>query len=402
VITGFDEQGMPVYNEYHLCMDPEERLFINGQWQEGIVPEAGVPASDKEQIKRFAALVAGFKTAVGSDGKDAFTIPAAQSSTDEAYTRLDKIPFRQYLHEQGFSSTYLLWYLEYGCKDDYGCNLDTASAWAGLHYFSSRKGRGTNTGTAGVLTWPEGNGFLMEHLKGTADASQIRSGQLVYSIATTDAGVEVKVYDVAKKESYLVHARKVLMATPQYVNKHLLAGITDAERQAAVGAFQYAPWVIANITVSRMPSQAGFPLCWDNVLYGTASVGYVNANHQHLANTSSKVLTFYLPLVNEAPDVARKKAQATRYEHWLEIIVAELERAHPGITPCIEHADLWVWGHGMIAPRPGFVWGKQKQLAAMPIGNKIFFAHSDLSGISIFEEAFYQGIRAAKEIMQNT
>jgi hypothetical protein len=56
----------------------------------------------------------------------------------------------------------------------------------------------------------------------------------------------------------------------------------------------------------------------------------------------------------------------------------------------------------MIAPRPGFVWGKQKQLAAMPIGNKIFFAHSDLSGISIFEEAFYQGIRAAKEIMQNT
>ena len=43
VITAFDASGLPVYNEYYLCMDPEERLFINGLWQEGIVPEAGVP-----------------------------------------------------------------------------------------------------------------------------------------------------------------------------------------------------------------------------------------------------------------------------------------------------------------------------------------------------------------------
>jgi hypothetical protein len=53
----------------------------------------------------------------------------------------------------------------------------------------------------------------------------------------------------------------------------------------------------------------------------------------------------------------------------------------------------------MIAPTPGFVWGTERQRAAQPIADRVFFAHSDLSGVSIFEEAFYQGIRAAKEVL---
>ena len=401
VITGFDDTGVPVYNEYYLCMDPEERLFINGMWQDGIVPEAGVPVADKEQYRRFASMINEFKIAVGTDGKDEFAIPLDHSSADEQYRKLDKITFGQYVRDLGFTSKSLLWYLEYGCKDDYGCNLETTSAWAGIHYFASRKGRGSNTGAAGVLTWPEGNGFLMENLKKQSDNGDIFSSQLAYKIQEHESGTEVYVYDVNRKESYTVLAKKVLMASPQYVNKHLLGGLGSAIREKAVADFHYAPWVIANITLSKMPRQRGFPLCWDNVIYGTASVGYVDANHQGLVNSIKRVITFYLPLVNEQPDVARRKALATKYEHWLEIITAELEHAHPGITECIEHADVWVWGHGMIAPCPGFVWGESRRVAAAPIANKVFFAHSDLCGISIFEEAFYQGIRAAKEIIQS-
>jgi hypothetical protein len=29
----------------------------------------------------------------------------------------------------------------------------------------------------------------------------------------------------------------------------------------------------------------------------------------------------------------------------------------------------------------------------------LFFAHTDLSGVSIFEEAFHQGIRAANQVL---
>jgi hypothetical protein len=36
---------------------------------------------------------------------------------------------------------------------------------------------------------------------------------------------------------------------------------------------------------------------------------------------------------------------------------------------------------------------------AKSIGGKVYFAHSDLSGISIFEEAFYQGLDAVDQLI---
>jgi hypothetical protein len=53
----------------------------------------------------------------------------------------------------------------------------------------------------------------------------------------------------------------------------------------------------------------------------------------------------------------------------------------------------------MIRPRPGFLWGGPRLREAQPFGN-IHFAHSDLSGIALFEEAFHHGIRAAEEVLR--
>jgi hypothetical protein len=53
----------------------------------------------------------------------------------------------------------------------------------------------------------------------------------------------------------------------------------------------------------------------------------------------------------------------------------------------------------MISPRPDFIWSGAREKAIEPYRN-IHFAHTDLSGIALFEEAFYHGLRAAKEIVQ--
>src|SRR6195952_898957 len=66
VITGFNEHSLPVYNEYYLCFDPEERLLINGHWQEGLVPDFGVPAEERRQIVKFFALAEQLKKAKGN------------------------------------------------------------------------------------------------------------------------------------------------------------------------------------------------------------------------------------------------------------------------------------------------------------------------------------------------
>ena len=58
-----------------------------------------------------------------------------------------------------------------------------------------------------------------------------------------------------------------------------------------------------------------------------------------------------------------------------------------------------LWGHAMIRPVPGFAWGSARREAAAPRG-PIRFAHSDMSGLSLFEEAQYHGVRAAEAVMR--
>ncbi|GAB4040918.1 FAD-dependent oxidoreductase [Spirosoma gilvum] len=396
VITGYNDQKLPIYNDYFLCHDPEERLFINGLWQEGLVPDAGLPKEDKQQIARFFALVDRLKLARGTDGRDAFAIPLEQSSTDDQFRSLDTRSFASYLTQEGFTSPYLRWYLNYGCRDDYGATLENTSAWAGLHYFASRKGKAANANASSVLTWPQGNGFLADQLRDQAD-SPIRSNLLAYDLQYNQSGVTVRAYNALTNENLVLKANRVILATPQFISNRLLQKLAP-ERSASV-EFQYAPWLVANLTVSGLPQGRGLPLCWDNVLYNTASVGYINANQQDLRDSPQKVITYYKPLTDTEPDLARRTAYATPYEQWLSQILDELELAHPGVTAYVSQADVWLWGHGMIVPSPSFIWGDERQKAAQPLADRIFFAHSDLSGISIFEEAFYQGIRAAREVV---
>jgi phytoene dehydrogenase-like protein len=395
-ITGFDEAGLPIYNDYHLCHDPEERLHIHGHWQNGLVPELGVPAEDRAQIARFFALIEDFRQAKGADGRDAFRIPLDESSSDPRFRELDHLSFATYLDQQEFTSDYLRWYLDYCCKDDYGARARDVSAWAGIHYFAARKGRGHNASGADVLTWPQGNGFLADNLRRQA-AAGILTNTLAYRVQETPTGATVLAYHADKGITTRIDARRVLLATPQFVTQRLLKEV--AGRPAVPPPF-HAPWVVANLTIDGLPQGPGQPLSWDNVLYGSASVGYVNANQQDVRQgTQQKVVTFYWPLTGAPPDQARRQAYRTSYDEWVTQILAELETAHPGITPRVQRADVWVWGHGMVAPTPGFLWGPDRPRLAAPLRNTFFFAHSDLSGISIFEEAFYQGIRAARQLL---
>ena len=75
----------------------------------------------------------------------------------------------------------------------------------------------------------------------------------------------------------------------------------------------------------------------------------------------------------------------------------DLERAYPGIRELIERIEVAFWGHGMIRPRVGTMWSEARAKLAQPIG-RVHFAHTDLSGLALFEEAFDHGLRAASEI----
>lgn len=73
----------------------------------------------------------------------------------------------------------------------------------------------------------------------------------------------------------------------------------------------------------------------------------------------------------------------------------DLLSMNPELDGAIERIDIWRWGHAMIRPTPGFL-ADPARLAARASRPPVLFAHSDLSGLSLFEEAHHHGITAAE------
>jgi hypothetical protein len=403
VLTGYDAAtGLPSYDETMLCHDPAERLLLHGHWQAGLVPEVGVPAADRAEITRFLAEMERLRRATGPDGQELFRLPLALSSADAATRALDAETMASWLARHGYQSDYLRWYLDYSYRDDFGVPASQISAWAGLHYFAARKGRAHNAPPDAVLTWPQGNHFLADALRTQGGPGRIQTEALVWGLAeASDGRVAVNFYDARTHQSTTVLAQHAIVATPWHVAKHLLPSSEALPGLAPL----HAPWLVANLTVAGYPGGAGQPLSWDNVRYGSPALGYIDAEHQALRGFESEEphsLTFYwaLPTDPADPVAARRHALASTYADWLSLILTELELMHPGLANQVTAADLWVWGHGMVAPAPGYVWGAARAQAAQPrLGGRVHLAHTDLSGISLFEEAFHQGLRAARAVL---
>ncbi len=396
VITGRNATGLPIYREEYLCADPMERLFIRGRWQEGFIPQFGISDSDRRPIEGFLAEMERLKTTRGSDGKCAFAIPLDQSSQDEEFLRLDKITMAEYLREKGWlQSEPLRWYVNYCCRDDYGAGVEKVSAWAGIHYFASRHGQAANSPGYGVLTWPEGNGWLVQQLRSSIDAN-IRTSCMAWNVEPRDNGVTVDYFDGRRKQSVRLNAKTIIWAAPHFVAQRVIRPLR--EQSPRLPTASYSPWMVANLTLDSLPKDGD--LAWDNVFYSSKSLGYVVATHQKLHPVPRQtVLTYYQPLDDDEPAIARQKAFERPYEVWCESILSDLARVHPKIREQITHLDVWLWGHAMARPVPGFIWGSARAQMQKPIDN-IYFAHSDLSGISIFEEAYTRGVNAADSLLK--
>jgi phytoene dehydrogenase-like protein len=396
VITGRDASDLPIYNEEFLCADPMERLFIHGRWQEGFVPQLGVADSDQQVFQLFFDEMRRFQTARGSDGRRAFTIPLDASSHDDEFTRLDRITMADYLRVKGWlNSVPLRWFVNYCCRDDYGAGIEKVSAWAGVHYFASRDGRAANAAGYAVVTWPEGNGWFVRQLQ-SGIASNIRSSCAVWNVEIENGRVLVDYFDATRQKSVRLRAKGVVWAAPHFIAQRAVLSLRDQPPASPT----YSPWMVANLTLSAMPAGHGVDLAWDNVLYDSNSLGYVVATHQDVHPVPRRtVLTYYQPLDDDDPSIARQKALARSYKEWCELILADLSQAHPDIANHLTNLDVWLWGHAMVRPVPGFIWGASRSQMQQPLHN-IVFAHSDLSGIAIFEEAYTRGVRAADLLLE--
>ena len=140
VLQGDPRAPVPRYDERYIVGVPQERLYIQGLWQEGITPRITATKRDLEQYQAFDDLIVKYRQQRDAQGRKAFALPSPLSSRDPALLDLDKLSFRDWLRQQGLDSKHLHWYADYACRDDYGAHAGDTSAWAGLHYYAARDG----------------------------------------------------------------------------------------------------------------------------------------------------------------------------------------------------------------------------------------------------------------------
>ncbi|MBI3818832.1 MAG: NAD(P)-binding protein [Planctomycetes bacterium] len=390
VVRGFDSSGRAVAAEEHICRAPEERLFYRGEWSEGLYLKPGASADDIKQFDRFESEMRALAGKRGRDGKRAFAIPMFHSSSDPEFRDLDRISMADWLAARNYNSPRLLWYVEYACRDDFGSYLRDVSAWAALHYYCSRL-PDESSAPAAFLTWPEGNGRIVHYLSKNIK-NRSRFGALALSVEPRPDAVRVVYHDFTSQTQREIIAKHVICATPQFITKRLVAGATDRN------SFHYAPWLVANITLHSQPESRGFATAWDNVLYESDSLGYVVAKHQLDRRGPGDVWTWYRPFCDADAAAARTKLINYNFDELTDILSADLVRAHPDLADRLANVDFYKWGHGMVRPERGFLFGGARERAAAPIGN-IHFAAADLGGLPLFEEAQWAGVRAAEEIL---
>ena len=393
------------YDERTLCHSPQERLFFHGEWQDGLLPVHGASVDTLAQYRKFAQRIDALQHAAH------FAIPTLKVAVTPELLALDAIAFSRWLDSEGFSDVQLRWYLDYCCRDDYGAGIEQVSAWAGIHYFASRHGfhaPGDPSGSAndanperdGVLTWPEGNGWLTKQLAAPL-GERLRTGQVVTRIAELRGGVEVDAWDAASKSLVRWQAERCIVALPVFIAARVVENAPDVLKHAAAHV-RYAPWLVANVHLrGPLADRMGAAPSWDNVIYGTRGLGYVDARHQTLDPTPrGTVLSWYRPLGPSSYDTAdgRKLLLERPWTGWRDDLLAELSVPHPDLPALATRIEITRYGHAMSIPRPGLMAEIGSQRTAPDdahrgsvIAGRLSFAHADWSGYSIFEEAFTRG-----------
>lgn len=427
--------GRWVGDERHLCHSPQERLFVPsaatsavasaaqaseasappadktmwwpGQWQEGLLPQQHLGASDIAQYRRFATDVDQVRKQLG------FAIPTSHIAWSAGLDALDQLTFDQWLNQRGYTSPALRWLLDYACRDDYGAGSGRVSAWAGLHYFASRHGfelpGQSDEPHDAVLTWPEGNGWLTRRLAQGLGA-RWQAGQVVLSVDVGRHDVRVQSWSVKQQRAQTWAAGRVVLAVPLFVAQRLLRQPVPA-LQAVAPHMAYAPWLVSNVLLSKpFFDRPGAPLSWDNVPYTSEgvpglpmpSLGYVDARHQSLAPvTGPMLLTQYWALGGQSAEQGQMQRQALLkgdWRDWAGKVASDMARIHPDLPGLVTRIDLMRYGHAMAIPVPGLR-GHAALAALQKPAGRLYFAHSDLSAYSVFEEAFTHGARAAHQVL---
>jgi spermidine dehydrogenase len=216
-----------------------------------------------------------------------------------------------------------------------------------------------------------------------------------------------------------LRARRVVMASGGWINKHVLADLPGGMKEA-YDQFYYAPAMVVNVALTnwRFLYELGAPACrWFGDGFGfSCNIRRPMVSSRYrppLHPDKPTVLTFYLGLYT--PGMKAYDQGVLGRAKLLEASYADVERQirrqmdtlfhDAGFNAQADIAGIILnrWGHARLLQPPGFHFGTGGKPAPREVIEKgygnVLIAHSELNGHQNFTGAMAQGKRAAGQVL---
>jgi phytoene dehydrogenase-like protein len=404
VITDFTRDHRPIIDPRYRIHKPEVNLYHGRSHSRGFYPWDLATPADLSEFHAFRRHMYCWSRWRDVQGRPAFQLPVAYATQAEEVLRLDRITMARYLDDEGFTSPLLRGYVDNRLTDEYGCLASEISAYAALLFWAGTGGETAAPGSrpthSRALAWPEGNMFLARRLAGLLPSGSIHTDAWVVAVRNHGDEVHVVEMDPRTGETRVHRARACVFAAPKLRADLLIPELDTAGRREHEG-LEYTPWLVANLLLDECPEHDAKSLAWDNLVHGSWSLGFVNNQHFATPGQDSEQsfgLTFYASFSGQRRNATRRDLLELDWTTWAQLITDELEYILPDARRHIEQLDVWRWGHGMVRPAPGLIWGGTRDALCQPLGH-IHFAGNDAGVLPLYEEAVHRGVAAAEEVL---
>jgi monoamine oxidase len=300
---------------------------------------------------------------------------------------LDAMPLTDLLKD--YAPELKVWWDTYG-PSNWGATAADTSALVGLGDFQDFAAeepddRVTLPGGLGAITRK-----LAERLH-ASDGDRLLAGAT--TIAVEQGKSDITVTYVHDGQVKAVTAKAVIMATPKFITRRLVAGLPQAQ-QDAMHQMRYAPYPVVNLIFDRPVFNGGYDTwCPGNTFTDVIVADWVIRNQPGYSQKNN-ILTFYTPL-REAERAKLLTEDGAR--DLAANVLRDWQKLLPGSNADPVEVHIYRRGHPMFMATPG-TYTKLIPAARHPMGH-IFFANTDSSGpVSMTSGAIAASRRAIGEM----
>jgi spermidine dehydrogenase len=398
--------------------------------------------------------------AASADEIDAFRRGRADRPTSDLGPWLDAMTMKQYYEQILGLPAGITAYVDPILASIIGLGCDAISAWWGWHFGLPGFRRVSRYKEVTIHCYPGGNTAIARHfvkslipeaiggaprfadilnepvdfaaLDRAGNPVRMRHDATVVRVEQRGAlgrNEQVVITYVRGGEVRRLTARRVVMASGGWMNRHVLPGLPESHR-AAYRSLHHSPVLVANVALRnwRFLTRLGFGAClWEGGLGFACNVrrpmrvqgesagrSAAGPGAERLHPDDPIVMTFYVPYYfpgQPAADQGRLGRLALLEASFPDIergIRAQMLRlfGEAGFDPAADIAGIILnrWGHAYVNPGPGFMFGADGRepvadVLRRPFG-RIAIGHSELQGHQNWTGAAAEGRRAVEAVLE--